>query len=560
VKSRPLGWWVVWIRRLVQGICLLLFLHLLLDTRTRPEDPPGSFHRIFFNLDPLALLSTWLAAHIVPAVLWLAVITLLVTLLFGRVFCGWVCPLGTIHAMASALRDAPKKILIQTGQWSDWQKSKYYLLAALMVMALFGVHWVGVFDPISLLVRSTTTALLPAVQYTVEEGANAIYQSDPHLGPLHLTSLTEPAYRFFRDQVFVSSRQAFEGGNLIFILFAVIVVLNLVRKRFWCRYICPLGALLGTAALRPAFRLVTHAETCGGCNLCTVNCQGGALPNQPDAHLPSECFVCWNCIPQCNKRAVSFEWVKPVKNEPVGRLNLSKRAFLASGLAGLGGVLVSHLSPQSQQRVFNPALIRPPGALAERDFLAKCLQCGLCMKACPTGGLQPTTFEAGWEGLWTPMLVPLVGYCEFNCNLCGQVCPTGAIQPLPIEEKKKIRVGLATVDTTRCLPYAYDRNCIVCEEHCPVPTKAIYFVQKEIPLREGGTRVVKQPKVDPNLCTGCGICENKCVFEDYPAIRVTSSGETRHGKNQPILVGPPSSNPTPPPAPADNEGNPYGAG
>ncbi len=558
MKSRPHGWWIVWLRRLVQGICLLLFLHLLLGTRTRPEGAPGSFSRIFFNLDPLALLSTWLAAHAVPAVMWLAVLTLLVTLLFGRIFCGWVCPLGTIHAMASALRSAPKKILMHTGEWTAWQRSKYYLLTALAVMALFGVHWVGVFDPISLLVRSTTTALLPATQFTVEEGANAIYRSDPHVGPLHLTSFTEPVYRFLRDQVFVSSRQAFNGGTVIFLLFLGIVALNLFRKRFWCRYVCPLGALLGTLALRPAFRLVTDTEACGGCNLCTVNCQGGALPNKPNEHLPSECFVCWNCIPQCNKKAISFEWVKPVKSKPVGNLNLSKRAFLASGLAGLGGVLASRISPESQQRVFNPALIRPPGALAEREFLAKCLQCGLCMKACPTGGLQPTAFEAGWEGLWTPMLVPMVGYCEFNCNLCGQVCPTGAIQPLPLEEKKKIHIGLATVDTTRCLPYAYDRNCIVCEEHCPVPTKAIYFVQKEIPLREGGTLVVKQPKVDPNLCTGCGICENKCVFEDRPAIRVTSAGETRHGKNQPILGGPTSSNPLPPPG--GNEEDPYGAG
>lgn len=557
MKSKPRGWWIVWIRRLVQGFCLLLFFYLLLGTRARPEGPPGSLTRIFFNLDPLALLSTWLAAHAVPAIMWLAGITLLVTLLFGRVFCGWVCPLGTVHAMASVLRSAPKKILMQTGVWSDWQKGKYYLLAALMVMALFGVHWVGVFDPISLLVRSTTITIIPAAQHTVEEGSNAIYQSDPHLGPLHLTSITEPVYRFFRDHVFTTTRQAYDGSALIFLLFIGIVVLNLVRKRFWCRYICPLGALLGTVALRPAFRLVTNPEACGGCNLCTVNCQGGALPNSPNEHLPSECFVCWNCIPQCHKKAVSFEWVKPVGSQPVGSLKLTKRAFLASGLAGVGGVLASHLSPQSQQRVFNPALIRPPGALEEREFLAKCLQCGLCMKACPTGGLQPTTFEAGWEGLWTPRLVPSRGYCEFNCNLCGQVCPTGAIQPLALDEKKKTRIGMATVDTTRCLPYAYDRNCIVCEEHCPVPTKAIYFVEKELHLREGGTRIVKQPKVDPNLCTGCGICENKCVFEDFPAIRVTSAGETRHTKNQPILVGSSPSAPSPPP-PASSGGNPYG--
>jgi Pyruvate/2-oxoacid:ferredoxin oxidoreductase delta subunit len=131
--------------------------------------------------------------------------------------------------------------------------------------------------------------------------------------------------------------------------------------------------------------------------------------------------------------------------------------------------------------------------------------------------------------------VPRIGYCEYECHLCGQVCPTGAIAPLSLEAKKRVKIGLAAIDTTRCLPYAYGRDCIVCEEHCPIPTKAIYFVEKEIALRDGSTRVVKQPKVDPDLCTGCGICENKCPFRDRPAIFVTSANEGRHAANQPIL-------------------------
>jgi formate hydrogenlyase subunit 6/NADH:ubiquinone oxidoreductase subunit I len=158
------------------------------------------------------------------------------------------------------------------------------------------------------------------------------------------------------------------------------------------------------------------------------------------------------------------------------------------------------------------------------------------MKVCTTGGLQPTLTEAGLEGIWTPRLIPKIGPCDQSCNLCGHVCPTGAIKPLSVEEKEQVRIGLASFDTTRCIPYAYGRNCSVCEEHCPVPTKAIYAVEVEVVDRNGVRQKILQPRVDPSLCTGCGLCENVCPYMDRPAIRVTSANESRHeGKNQPIL-------------------------
>jgi Pyruvate/2-oxoacid:ferredoxin oxidoreductase delta subunit len=157
------------------------------------------------------------------------------------------------------------------------------------------------------------------------------------------------------------------------------------------------------------------------------------------------------------------------------------------------------------------------------------------MKICPPNALHPTLLEAGLEGMWTPMLVARIGYCDYECNQCGQICPTDAIVHLPLEEKKLVKIGIATVDTARCLPYAYDRECIVCEEHCPTPTKAIYFVEEESVGHDGTVRILKLPRVDPELCTGCGICETKCPFEDMAAIRITSANETRHPRNQPIL-------------------------
>jgi len=156
------------------------------------------------------------------------------------------------------------------------------------------------------------------------------------------------------------------------------------------------------------------------------------------------------------------------------------------------------------------------------------------MKVCPTGGLQPCGLEMGLESLWTPRLVPQIGYCDYGCNRCGFVCPTEAIRPLPLIEKQQTRLGLATFDTSRCIPYAYGRDCMVCEEHCPIPDKAIYFLEVEITDRQGQKRLIKRPYVDATKCIGCGVCESVCVFRDRPAIRVTSANESRNSKNQPI--------------------------
>jgi Pyruvate/2-oxoacid:ferredoxin oxidoreductase delta subunit len=137
------------------------------------------------------------------------------------------------------------------------------------------------------------------------------------------------------------------------------------------------------------------------------------------------------------------------------------------------------------------------------------------MKVCPTNGLQPVTMESGLAGIWTPQLVPEIGYCEYNCNLCGTVCPTGAIRHLPIEKKKKMRLGLARVQRNICIAWAEKKQCIVCEEHCPVPNKAI-ALEKEIV----NGKTIYKPEVEDERCIGCGICQNKCPVRPFRAIRV----------------------------------------
>jgi len=402
-------------------------------------------------------------------------------------------------------------------------------------MALFGVHWIGVLDPMPLLYRSLTVFGVPGVQYVIEDSATSLYRADPHVGSLHITSISEPVYEFFRDRVFMAKRQQFTGGSLVAAVFVLILALNLVRPRFWCRYICPLGGMLGFLSLRPALRLVNDDEKCTHCGLCARKCPAAAQPDQPGAWLKTECFACWNCVAACKTDALRFTLESPQKKPKAGKMDFSRRTAIGAMAGGVAALTGFRQTPLAQEIVFEPTLIRPPGALPEREFLQRCIQCGLCMRTCPTNALQPCGLEAGVEGLWTPRLVPKVGYCQYSCNRCGQVCPTGAIAPLSIEEKQQLKIGLAVFDKGRCLPHAYGRECIICEEHCPLPKKAIYFVEEEVTTRTGEKVTLKQPCVDPSLCTGCGICEWSCVYKDAAAVRVTSANESRNPKNVVML-------------------------
>lgn len=198
----------------------------------------------------------------------------------------------------------------------------------------------------------------------------------------------------------------------------------------------------------------------------------------------------------------------------------------------------------------SPRAIRPPGAVEESDFLERCIRCAECMKVCPNNALHPAFFEAGPEGVWTPILIPKIGYCEHSCVLCGQVCPTGAISK--IEEKDKLGqgveavvIGTAMFDRGRCLPWAMATPCTVCEEFCPTSPKAIWVEKALVPRRGQVSQAgdephpemveVLRPHIDPALCIGCGACENVCPVVDQPAVYVTSAGESRSKTNVILL-------------------------
>jgi len=535
MKSRRPVWSAARARRIVQSLAFLAFVALFLNVRPRPDWQPDWSAKLFFIIDPLVMLGTALAAHSLPMILLASVGTIFATIVLGRVFCGWLCPLGAVHAIAGRFfrRFWPNRK--RRDAWSRWQLTKYCLLIGMLFMALFGVHGACVFDPLVFLYRSCATAVMPAGQWIVEEGSTAVYKADPGIGSFRVAKVTEPPYQFLRLNVFVLPNAVFLGGGWILLLFVATIALNAYRPRFWCRYLCPLGALLGIFAWRPWLRRKVDKAVCNQCDLCRIGCHGASCESPGEGWKAAECFGCMNCVDHCPRKGLKLAWAAPWNNEPkIQPLDLGKRAMFGSVLGGAVGMCLMRISPQARGSTFNATLIRPPGARAERDFLQRCTACGLCMKVCPRGALQPAIAEAGLEGVWTPRLVPLLGYCDYTCNLCGQVCPTEAIQPLSLEEKQKIRIGLASFDVNRCIPYAYGRDCMVCEEHCPIPDKAIYFTEVDVVHRDGSLQKVKQPHVDPEKCIGCGICENVCPYRDGPAIRVMSANESRHPDNQPV--------------------------
>jgi ferredoxin len=225
--------------------------------------------------------------------------------------------------------------------------------------------------------------------------------------------------------------------------------------------------------------------------------------------------MCLRCLEACPYDAIEFApHLTPAEWQPY---DPSRRQALVAFGAAIAGIALARSGLTALRD--HPRLIRPPGA-READLLSKCIRCGQCIRACPTSAIQPSVTEAGLEGLWTPVLVPRLGYCDYSCSACGQVCPVQAIPPLSLEEKRQQVIGHAYIDQNRCIPWADHRDCIVCEEMCPVPDKAIKLETVELVKPDGEMVTVQRPHVMRERCIGCGICEYKCPVNGEAAIRV----------------------------------------
>jgi len=532
---------LVRLRRIFQALFLIFFLFLLIESRLPQDiyldvaapvqdlrlDRPVTF---FFQLDPLIGLSSFLSGRRLISGLWWGAAILLLTLFLGRVFCGFICPFGTLHHAAGSVKPALKgSRRAACNQKTPGQKIKYFILVCLIVAAIFGLNLTGLMDPISLLFRSIALAVLPGLGAGVRDIFNAM-----GVGRIEIFSRIGYGAEEFFAPVFGYHVQAYQTAWFIGLVFLVLLFLNRIRPRFWCRVLCPLGALLGLCARFGILKLQKYPEKCTQCNLCLQHCQGAASPRPDQVWETAECHMCFNCEHVCPEEALAFGFTRLPKLNP--KPDIGKRALLGGLLAGFSFPLLGRLDSR-MDKTPDPRLIRPPGSLPEKEFLTLCQRCGQCMKACPTNAINPTLAEAGMGGFWTPHLIMTRGYCDYTCTLCGSVCPSGAIKEITAREKieRPLKIGSAYLDRGRCLPWSGNAPCIVCQEHCPTSPKAIYL-KKDLVLRADGKKMpVQLPYVDLKRCVGCGICENKCPVRGLPAIRTISAGESRNPKNQ-ILI------------------------
>jgi len=506
-RSWPTSTWSPrrWIRlrKAVQYASLLAFVVLFVWSRRGGW--PASLVNLPMRLDPLTMLAHLLASRTLLASSAVALLTVLLTVVFGRAWCGWLCPLGTILDLLSPNRRRRDRADPPT----SLRGIKYALLLTILAAALLANLSLLVLDPLTLLFRTLSASVWPALDQLVTNAQGALYR----------VSLFRPLLStidgLLRPKILPPDPAFYRHTWLYAAVLAAIVLLNLWAARFWCRYLCPLGALLGIVSKGAVIRRKVNSR-CTQCDACAKICPTGTILASDDyASDPSECTMCLECLRSCPFDAIEFG---AGSNPTVWREYSPGRrqALVAIGAAVAGASLFRSDLASARE---HPALIRPPGA-RENSLLSKCIRCAECSRACPTSAIQPAILESGLEGLWTPVVIPRLGYCDYSCNACGQVCPVDAIPRLSLPEKRQQVIGKAYIDTDRCLPWADQQPCGVCEEMCPVPNKAIELDRVDFQTDTGETVELQRPVVVRDRCIGCGICEFKCPVNGEAAIRV----------------------------------------
>ncbi len=547
------------IRVVSQFVFFALFAFLLWATWfSRLGGYPVS---MFLEVDPLVGFATALSTGTVYRWLWRGMFVLVPTLLFGRVFCNWMCPYGTLHQFIGWIFNIrSNKDRLNSNRYRAGFQLKYYILTVFLILAAFGSLQIGLLDPICLRVRTFTVAFAPALDFWAISGNTVIANAglDVDLGWIS-SAPGSPEQRVFG------------GAWLVGAMIIGLVGMNLVIPRFFCRTLCPLGSFLGLLSRFAIWRIDRDVTKCTDCDLCLKGCEGAADPQS--ALRKSECFVCFNCIDDCPEDALSFKMAPlPVREQIVGNIkkgaatlfgktiiskdpetemkapDIPKRRWVFAGIGGFLAFPFLRMSKSVNERGFNEKAIRPPGSVAEPEFLERCIKCDQCINVCPTNVLQPSTLEeGGLEGLWTPVMDFAVGFCQYNCTLCSEVCPTGAIQKTSLPKKLgmdeyadqgPVRVGTAFFNRGRCLPWAMETPCVVCEEVCPVTPKAIGTYDVEVERWDGTKVTLNRPYMRPELCIGCGICEHECPVLDDAAVYVTTIGESRSLDRQLLLKSP----------------------
>jgi MauM/NapG family ferredoxin protein len=497
------------LRRLVQAACLALFIVLL--WLTAMPAPSSVNVAAYTELDPAMALGAALAAGTFALIGLPLVLLLAGTAIFGRFFCSHVCPFGTTLDMARPVFGRGKSGFRPP---DAWRKGKYFLLVFLAFAALYGANLTHFGTPISLSIRLYALVLRPAAKFL----------SGPFTPALHRLS------EILGVQEIYGAFELVRYSGLLVIVPLLFALLYLVRyaPRFWCRYLCPSGAIFAIVGARPVFRRNVSGR-CTACGKCVEKCPAGAIrSDDPRATNHPECIACRTCRKTCPENAITFSRPKEIR-AAASMVDGSRRYLIGAAFAGLFAAFAAKAGVRGARskdaaKEMPDDLVRPPGAKPEPEFLALCTRCSLCIKACPTNMLQPGLLEAGLDGLFAPLAVSRSGPCESLCNACGQVCPTGAITGLPLHVRPWAKMGTAVITRRKCLAWEFDKSCLVCDEACPYD--AIKLVEDE-------EHEVEVPIVEETRCSGCGYCENKCPVTGRAAVRVTPMGALRLPEGEP---------------------------
>ncbi|MDA1162558.1 MAG: 4Fe-4S binding protein [Planctomycetota bacterium] len=446
---------------------------------------------MFLVIDPLVSLSTGIASRAWVWSLSCAGIILAACVFVPRGFCGYLCPLGTLIDLFDwVIGKRVTMFRIAGDGW--WVHIKYYLLLGIIVAAFGGVLLSGIFSAIPVITRGLLFTLSP-----IQTGAAVGWHQIPPMNYGHVISI---------------------------VLFLAVLGLGLLRPRFWCKYVCPSGAVFSLSNL---FRVTERKveSSCINCNKCIEICPFDAI--KPDfTTRTTDCTFCQSCGGVCPTHAIKFvdRWevsgLKIENDPPTRETSLGRRGFLSATVGTASGVL-GGLIAATGTKTFGanldgdgPRLVRPPGSVPEPEFLQMCIRCGECFQACPSDVLQPLGFQQGLEGLWTPHVVADWAGCASSCNACGQVCPTGAIRALPLEEKRHVRMGLAVINESTCLPF-HGEACQLCVDECTAAGyDALEFITVGTEVDELGQPIEGTGQLAPLLvadkCVGCGLCQTRC--------------------------------------------------